>query len=137
MKAVFDTSAFAKRYIVEAGSTRVDQRLQQIDKLGLSIICVPELISTANRRLRENSITAAQYQQIKQSLNQDIADATILDLTPTVMQHAIQLLEQNKLRAMDALHIGCALAWETDLFVSSDKRQIEAARKAGLTVESV
>jgi predicted nucleic acid-binding protein len=38
---------------------------------------------------------------------------------------------------MDALHIGCALEWEAELFVSSDKRQILAAKKAGLKVVSV
>ena len=34
--------------------------------------------------------------------------------------------------AADALHVACALHWEAELFVSADKRQADAARKAGL-----
>jgi len=33
---------------------------------------------------------------------------------------------------MDALHVVCALEWKAQLFVSSDKRQISAAKRAGL-----
>ncbi len=36
---------------------------------------------------------------------------------------------------MDALHLGCALLVKPDLFVSSDRRQIEAAEREGLMVE--
>jgi hypothetical protein len=38
---------------------------------------------------------------------------------------------------MDALHLGCALIVEPDLFVSSDHRQLEAARREGLKVMEV
>ncbi len=38
---------------------------------------------------------------------------------------------------MDALHLGCALAYEADVFASADRRQIEAARGAGLKVVDV
>jgi predicted nucleic acid-binding protein len=54
-----------------------------------------------------------------------------------VIKKSIELLEKDTLRTMDALHIGCALEWEAELFVSSDKRQILAAKKAGLKVVSV
>lgn len=35
--------------------------------------------------------------------------------------------KRNPLRGMDALHIGCVLVVKPDFFVSSDRRQIEAA----------
>jgi predicted nucleic acid-binding protein len=33
---------------------------------------------------------------------------------------------------MDALHVASAIAWKADLFVTSDKRQFQAAKKAKL-----
>jgi hypothetical protein len=39
--------------------------------------------------------------------------------------------------ALDAIQLGCALAYAPDLFVSSDRRQIKAARSEGLTVIEV
>jgi len=42
------------------------------------------------------------------------------------------MLENNALRAMDSLHVACALEWNADLFVTSDKRQAAAAMRSGL-----
>jgi hypothetical protein len=49
----------------------------------------------------------------------------------------ISLLEEHPLRAMDALHLACALSYQADSFVSADHRQLSAARKAGLKVVDV
>ena len=47
------------------------------------------------------------------------------------------LTESHPLRAMDALHVACALAVEPDIFVAADPRQLSAARKAGLKIVDV
>lgn len=137
MKSVFDSSAFAKRYIEEAGSQEVEDILQSSTVLGLCIICMPEVISALNRRLREGMIEADHYAQIKQQLVDDIHDAVILNLTPTVITRSITLMENNVLRAMDSLHLACAVEWQADLFVSSDHKQIVAAQWAGLKTARV
>ena len=36
---------------------------------------------------------------------------------------------------MDALHVACALEWKADLFVTSDRKQADAAVNAGLRAE--
>jgi hypothetical protein len=56
----------------------------------------------------------------------------VIQLTPSVISHSVKLLENNALRAMDALHVACALEWPADLFATSDKRQLIAAKNAGL-----
>jgi predicted nucleic acid-binding protein len=38
---------------------------------------------------------------------------------------------------MDAIHIGSAVALKADVFISADKRQRDAAARAGLRVEAV
>jgi predicted nucleic acid-binding protein len=48
-----------------------------------------------------------------------------------------KILETYPLRAMDVLHISCAVEWEADLFVSSDKKQIHAAEQAGLKTKLI
>ena len=67
----------------------------------------------------------------------DIEDAVLCGLTPLVLSQAILSLENNVLHGMDALHIGSAVALKADVFISSDKRQCEAAGRAGLQVEWV
>ena len=132
MKAFFDSSAFAKRYVEENGSQLVDDVCGEASEIGLSVICVPEIISALNRRKREKLISVRNYTVIKQALSEDVRDAVIINLTPGVVAATVAQLEKHPIRAMDAIHIACAIEWKADVFVSSDRRQIHAAAKAGL-----
>jgi len=137
MKTFFDSSALAKRYVDEPGSEAVDSLCMGASELALSVICVPEIISALNRRLREKAISRSDYNQAKRCLSEDVRDAVVINLTPSVVSGCVSVLELNPVRAMDALHVACALEWKAQLFVSADNRQISAARKVGLNVEQV
>jgi predicted nucleic acid-binding protein len=137
MKTCFDSSAFAKRFIEEEGSAKVESICSRATELGLSVLGVPKILSALNRRRREGNLTAAQYRQAKQRLIADVRDADIIQLTPSVIATSIEVLEAGPLRGMDALHIAGAIEWEAELFVSSDKTQLAAAKKAGLRVQAV
>ncbi len=73
----------------------------------------------------------------KESLSDDIRDVLIVNLTPYVISTCTTVLEASPVRAMDALHIACAVQWGAELFVSADKRQVSAAKKAGLRTRLV
>ncbi len=135
MKLFADSSAYAKRYILEYGSNRMDHLLRKASQLGLCTILVPEIVSALNRRKREKVLFPSDYRAIKSQLMEDLHDAVVLQLTSAVISHSVKLLETNVLRAMDALHVACALEWKTDLFVTADKRQLIAAQHAGLFTE--
>ncbi len=137
MKLLVDSSAFAKRYIQEKGSEQIEGYLQKASELALCIILIPEILSGLNRRLREHILTAKDYKRLKGQLLEDVHDATVIQITPSVISHTVKLLENNTLRAMDALHVACALEWNADLFLTSDKRQFIAAKKVGLFTEFI
>jgi predicted nucleic acid-binding protein len=137
VKTFFDSSAFAKRYVEEPGSQTVDSLCQEATEVALSVLCVPEIISALLRRVREGFLTRREYAEAKQHLFQDIRDAAIVNLVPQVVATCTKILEASSVRAADALHVACALEWETELFVSADKRQISAAKKAGLHTKLV
>ena len=130
-----DSSAFAKRYVREVGSEKLDDILQNASELALCVILLPEIISGLNRRLREGALTGKDYQKAKKFLMDDLHDTTVLQLTPAVISQAVKLLENNLLRAMDALHVACAIEWNAELFVTSDKRQFDAAVNSRLQAE--
>ena len=77
------------------------------------------------------------YQKLKVDAMADLADVDICQITPDVLASVVSLLETHPLRAMDALHIACALAVKPDIFISADHRQLSAARKAGLKIVDV
>jgi predicted nucleic acid-binding protein len=137
MRIFFDSSAFAKRYIEEPGSERVENLCAQATMLGVSSICLPEIISGLCRLRRNSILTKNQYEVAKEAMLKDFEDITVCNITPDVIGQTIHILETNTLRTLDALHIGCALGWKAEVFVSSDLRQILAAKKTGLKVEKV
>ena len=67
----------------------------------------------------------------------EAADSFVVNLTQEILLGTIALLEKSTLRAMDAIHIACAMEWNADLFVSSDEKQLLAAKKAGLKITQV
>jgi len=137
VKTFFDSSAFAKRYVEEPGSDEVEAACLAATDLGLCVICVPEILSAFNRRLRERGLRQSDYKLMKERLLDDVTDATIVDLTPAVIKEAVVMLETSILRAADALHIAAAVAWDAEWFISADRHQLAAARKAGLRTKAV
>ena len=137
MRLSVDSSSLAKRYVQEDGSEEMDSLLRNASELALCIILVPEIISALNRRQRERVLTVTDYRKAKLQLLDDVKDATVLQVTPAVISRSLNLLEKNVLRAMDAIHVACALEWQADLFVTSDRRQFEAAKNAGLQTEYI
>jgi len=137
MRAYFDSSALVKRYVEESGSDAVQEILDRTDELAIGIIGPPEVISVFVRKRRERILTPDHYQVAKSALIEEIADMTVCGITSSVVETAIALIETIPLRTLDALHVACAADWNADVFVSADKRQMEAARNLGLQVIGV
>jgi len=108
-----------------------------VSELGLCVLCVPEILSAMNRRLRERRLKRDEYELIKRRLLEEVVDATIIDLTPAVIAVAVAALERSAVRAADAMHVAAAAVWGAERFVSADQQQLAAARKAGLKVMAI
>ncbi len=134
MRVFFDTSALTKRYVEEEGSEQVRTLCTTADSLGVSVLVVPELISTLCRLVREGRLSSGDYQSLKSAVQADLSDADLCDLSQDAFEQALRCLELHPLRALDALHVGSALVYQPDLFVSADRRQAEAADREGLAV---
>jgi predicted nucleic acid-binding protein len=108
--------------------------LQSADSIAVSVFCLPEIISALCRRRRERFLNNSQYTAARAALEEDLADATVIAMTDEVLLGGIKLMESHPLRASDAIQISSALAWQADVFVSSDARQCSAAKACGLDV---
>jgi predicted nucleic acid-binding protein len=134
MRVFFDTSALTKRYVEEEGSEQVRALCAEADALGVSVLILPELISTLCRLVREGRLSSEDYRSLKSAVQADLADADLCDLSQDTFEQALRCLEDHPLRTLDALHVGSALVYQPDLFVSADRRQAEAADREGLAV---
>jgi len=137
MRVFFDSSGLAKRYIRESGSGAVEQVLAEAGEAAVSLLGPPEIISALCRLCRQNVLSDSQYGLAKGALFADVGDMAVVHLTLPVVRTAISLLEEHALRTLDALHVACALEWQADLFVSADRRQLDAAAATGLRTRQV
>ena len=137
LNVFFDSSALAKRYVQETASDRVEEILLSASALGVSVVCVTEVVAALCRRNRERKLSRRQYLQAKQSLLEDIGDSSVVNMTDQVAARAVELLERWPLQSSDSLQVASAAEWGADLFVSADERQCAAARAYGLPVEEL
>lgn len=137
MRLFLDSSALAKRYAAEPGTEQVLRLCREADEIILSVLCVPELISGLNRLRRDGRLSTPHYRKLKRALAADLEAATLVDLTPAVVDRAIGCLERTPLRALGAIHLASALESVCDLFVTADRRQAEAAARLNLKAETV
>src|ERR1700704_3897381 len=81
MRVFFDTSALVKRYVEEEGSEQVRTLCAEADALGVSVLVLPELISTLCRLVREGRLSSEDSQSLKSAVQADLADADLCDLS--------------------------------------------------------
>jgi len=138
VRTYLDASALAGRYVRERNSGRVEEILNDSSSLGTSVLSIPEILSALCRRRREGVLSSEIYEQAKGALLEDVTDAFIVPVSPEVLKRAAELLEEShELSAVDALHVGSALEWGAQLFVSADARQLAAASRFGLPTSRV
>jgi predicted nucleic acid-binding protein len=144
----FDTSALAKRYVVEVGSPWVQGicAQQSGQTIYTSVLTQPEIVSALQRRVREGIFEAHQAQHLAQQVVAHMTQSYALAaITPPVVTQACVLLQRHPLRAYDALHLACALAVREALeqqqlsvpvFVAADDTLLAAAAAEGFPVDN-
>lgn len=136
-RLMFDASALTKRYAAESGRERVLGLFAMAGELVVADHCQTELASALLRRRREGSLPPAEFDRAWAAARRDVADMTRVPLDAHVERFAFAAMDYGPLRAMDALHVGSALAAGVDLFVTADRRQAHVARGMGLQTELV
>ena len=144
----FDTSALAKRYVVEVGSSWVQAVVahQSGQTIYTSVLTQPELVSALQRRVREGDLAVdealALAEQMVSHMTQSYA---LIAITALVIAQACTALQNHPLRAYDALHLACAQAVREGLegqelsgpiFVASDDTLLTAAAAEGFAVDN-
>ena len=136
-RVLFDASALTKRYAAEEGREQVMSLFSAASELLVAAHCKTEIAAALIQRRREGCLTASDFDRAWEAAQQDFADMAIVALDARAERFACAAMERAPLRAMDALHVGCALAARADLFVTCDRRQAKAARDMGLSTEYI
>lgn len=139
-----DTSALAKRYVPEVGSTWVASWI--VPSAGhvtvVSRLCEVEISSLLARRLREGKLSEERMDLLKETFSAHLErEYLVVSVDDEVLKQARDLVTRYQLRALDAIHLACAAKAQTILgesliFVSADVNQLAAASGEGFTTDS-
>lgn len=137
MKLYLDTSALLKRYVHEIGSEPVMSRCAKAERILLSGLCAPEMISAFRRLIREKRLTEDIYNILKKDFYVDSDEAIVAEPDREILLEAVGCVERTGLKASDAIHVVTALKLGCDLFMTADLQQGKAARAMGLRCEVI
>jgi predicted nucleic acid-binding protein len=107
------------------------------DELVLSVLCVPESVSTFSRLKRERHLTEDLYRLVKRDFQDDLQMAKVVGIDPEIIGKSIECLENQPLGTLDSIHLATAILGNCDLFLSADVQQRKAAHSMGLKTEVV
>ena len=142
----FDTSAFAKRYHVEAGSDRVGLifRGGPNSRYRISRLTVMETQSAFATKVRTGHITPNMAISLLDLMLQDVSDGIVelIELERVHFSSAADLVWkygfERRMRTLDAIQLAVALDLRSkgllDIFVVADKILAEMAMLEGLPV---
>lgn len=133
-RAYFDTSAIVKRYVAEPGSPRARALMRRYQVVSSALMPI-EALSAFARRLAVGDLADRDFAAILSRLDGDRQMWELLEVTPLVLARAEEMVRTGGLRALDAIHVGSALVFESVAgmrlpFITGDNRQrVGAARE--------
>jgi predicted nucleic acid-binding protein len=140
--AYFDTSAFVKRYVGEAGRREVLRLLRRHPCVTSAVLPV-ELRSALRRRVDEGTLDEERVPEVLKRFATDRAFWAFVEITSDVLAAAEVLVAIHPLRTLDAIHVASAQLFAARgqtpelIFVSADKRQTQAAAAIALAVKFI
>jgi hypothetical protein len=143
----WDTSALAKRYIPELGTSSVNYLIETVPKnrMFMLILSLGEILSVLVRKRNSKQISDRFYSQSLAEFNEELLRDKVISIQSVydkLIQESLKLIEQYSINATDAVILECALdimdklrATGDDLvLVTTDIRLSNAAKSSGLKV---
>ena len=126
------TSALIKRYVEEDGTTLVLLRMREDLEWVVSAVARTEAEITLCRLGFDASVNTG----ATSSLGKDLEHCHVVPIDPACLARAAELGCRYDVRTLDALHLAAADRLPRPLvMLTFDRRQADAARSMGLTVE--
>jgi len=129
MRAFIDTSSLFKKYVEEDGSKELDSLLREISEIAVSPITWIEMSAVVARRLREKSLTSQQAAWLKSEMYRDFQSFHRVVWNEALDKAATDIVYQHSLATLDAIQLASGVLSKADLFITSDRRLFEEAKK--------
>ena len=139
MNLYLDSSALAKRYLVETGSEDVRQWIEGAELTATSLITRAEVTAAITRAVRMGVLEEQSARRMIDEFRTDWVSLNRIPVTETLVARADRLACEFGLRGYDAVHLAAVLTWQENLnfpvtLATFDKELADAARQSGLGI---
>ena len=129
MRGFLDTSSLCKKYIEEDGSEILVKFLNDLSQVVVSPICWIEMHSAVERRIHGKEITPAQRIQIYQEMRIDFNFFGRVIWNDDLEHKSVEFIQRYQLRTLDSMQLASAFLSEAEIFITSDKKLFDTAKK--------
>ena len=134
----FDSSVLLKQYVVETGTPPARILFSRYDLVSCAIAPL-EITSALARRRAAGELEARHFLRAVAWIRDDREHWRLIELSPSVLARAADVIRETALRTLDAIHIASCLVFAGGLgtrvpFITADARQREAAARVHLDV---
>lgn len=139
-----DTSALAKKYVLEPGSEKLAKLLSQSSYLLTSFLTELEILATLERAKKMRRMDSPVLRTAVNTFEREIesGEISLIPFDASIHKISKRLVRQRHLRAPDAIQLATALSLgpafkERFIFLGADRSLLDAARLEGLRCEDV
>ncbi len=138
-----DSSALFKRYIEESGSTSLDHLFSRAESQQLRLVFsawnVGEVIGALDERHQQKRLTDGEFSTALLNFSEEtlrmvrVGSTRILPVAGKILTASWQILQREHIYEADALQIASCKEETCELFVTGDRRLLQAAHAQGVT----
>jgi predicted nucleic acid-binding protein len=129
MRAFIDTSSLFKKYVEENGSEEFGHLLDSVTEIIVSPITVLEIHSAIQRRLRERTLKPSDAKWIEKEFMTDYDFFALVEWNDELTMECLRIIRTYPLSVLDGIQFSAALISQATLFVTSDKKLFQAAKR--------
>ena len=129
MKLFVDSSALFKRYSEEPGSEDFQKLVSEASEIVVSPVTWIEINAALERCLRTNLLTSERASWLRAEVKKDFAYFLPVAWNENLEAKAVEIVRRHPLKTMDAVQLAAGILSDSDIFVTSDHRLYQAAKK--------
>ena len=129
MRVFVDTSTLFKKYFDESGGDAFDEVLTKTAEIAVSPVTWIEINAAIERCLRNRSLPSGQAEQLRTEVKKDFTYFSRIEWNENLEERAVEIVHRHVLKTLDAVQLASAVLSESELFLTSDRKLYQEAKK--------
>ena len=129
MKIFVDTSSLFKKYRDEPGSEDFTKLMAEASGVAVSPVTWIEFNAALERSLRINLVTSEKASWLRSEAKKDFTYFSSVIWNENLESKTVEIIRRHPLKTMDAIQLASGVLSDSDMFVTSDSRLYQAAKK--------